>query len=202
MQRAFPLYALIVIVICGVFSSLLPYPVFSKYTNITKSDMYTLNNFYESEREILSPEKKVSLSNLNWFDTVNTMFKTYQKTRVIDMETGLEYYVYRNGGHNHADVEPIDEKNTQIFKQIYGGVWSWARRPAYVELGEGNFVAASINGYPHGKSYVPDNGMDGHTCIHFLMSKTHGTNRVDEGHQAAIEKAMKNGKEILKTIKQ
>ena len=200
MRKLFPLYAIIVLITCGLVTCILPYPIFSKYTNLTTKDVYNINNYNENEDYIYSPSSTVSVSNLNWFDTVNTMFKTYQKTRVIDIKSGLTYYVYRNGGHNHADVEPINQENTAIFKQIYGGVWSWARRPVWVELGEGNFVAASINGYPHGQSYIENTGMDGHTCIHFLLSKTHGTKRVDEAHQEAVAYAYEHRDEISKYL--
>lgn len=196
MRNKFPFYVLILIITCGLITCLFPYPIFSNYGNLTKTDIYNINNYNETENEIYSPEARVSVSNLNWFDTVNTMFKTYQKTRVIDIKSGLTYYVYRNGGHNHADVEPIDKSNTEIFKTIYGGVWSWARRPVWVELSEGNFVAGSINGYPHGQSYIENTGMDGHTCIHFLLSKTHGTKRVDEAHQEAVAYAYQHRDEI------
>ena len=68
-----------------------------------------------------------------------------------------------------------------------------------MELGKveinGVFVAASINGMPHGYSLI-DNGQGGHTCIHFLNSKTHGTKRVDETHQAAVQEAYSRRKEI------
>ncbi len=200
MKKLFPFYVFILIVVCGFVTCLLPFPLFSKYANITAKNVYDINNFYETENEIYSPSKSVSVSNLNWFETVNTLFKTYQKTRVIDIQSGKTYYVFRNGGHNHADVEPIDEKNTQIFKEIYGGVWSWARRPVWVEVTQGNFVAASINGFPHGKSYVQNNGLDGHTCIHFLQSKTHGTKKVDPAHQEAVSYAFDHRNEIEKYL--
>lgn len=200
MKKLFPFYVFITIVACGVLCCIFPYPVVSKYTNITASDVYDINNSHEQENEIYEPDQPVSVSNLNWFDSVNTMFKTYQKTRVIDQQTGKTYYVYRNGGHNHADVEPVDKENTEIFRSLYNGNWSWTRRPVWVELGEGNFVAASINGYPHGKSYISGNGIDGHTCIHFLLSKTHGTKRVDEAHQSAVATAYSHRDEIVKYL--
>lgn len=200
MKKLFPFYVFITVVVCGTLCCVLPYPAISKYTNITAGDVYDINNSHEQENEIFQPDQPVSVSNLNWFDSVNTMFKTYQKTRVIDQQTGKTYYVYRNGGHNHADVEPIDKENTEIFRSLYSGTWSWARRPVWVELGEGNFVAASINGYPHGKSYIAGNGIDGHTCIHFLLSKTHGTKRVDEAHQSAVATAYSHRDEIVKYI--
>jgi len=36
---------------------------------------------------------------------------------------------------------------------------------------------------------VKGNGMDGHFDVHFLNSRTHGTNKVDSKHQAAIKQA-------------
>lgn len=196
MRKIFPFYFLIILVISGIFCCVFPYPFLGKHTNLTSGDIYDINNHYESEEVIVEPEPKITVSNLNWFDTVNAMFPTYEKTRVIDIKSGKTYYVYRNGGHNHADVEPIDRENTEIFHSLYNYEWSWARRPVWVEVTKNNFVAASINGYPHGNSYIENTGMDGHTCIHFLLSKTHGTKRVDEDHQAAVAYAYAHRDEI------
>ena len=46
-----------------------------------------------------------------------------------------------------------------------------------------------MNGMPHGSGPL-DNGFSGHHCIHFVNSRTHGTNRVCPLHQAAIKKAV------------
>lgn len=196
MRKIFPFYFLIILVVSGIFCCVFPYPFLGKNANLTSGDIYDINNHYESEEVIVEPQPKITVSNLNWFDTVNAMFPTYEKTRVIDIKSGKTYYVYRNGGHNHADVEPIDRENTEIFHSIYDYEWSWARRPVWVEVTKNNFVAASINGYPHGNSYIENTGMDGHTCIHFLLSKTHGTKRVDEDHQAAVAYAYAHRDEI------
>ena len=196
MRKIFPFYFLIILVVSGILCCVFPYPFLGKHTNLTSGDIYDINNHYESEEVIVEPQPKITVSNLNWFDTVNAMFPTYEKTRVIDIKSGKTYYVYRNGGHNHADVEPIDRENTEIFHSLYNYEWSWARRPVWVEVTKNNFVAASINGYPHGNSYIENTGMDGHTCIHFLLSKTHGTKRVDEDHQAAVAYAYAHRDEI------
>ena len=196
MRKIFPFYFLIILVVSGIFCCVFPYPFLGKHTNLTSGDIYDINNHYESEEVIVEPQPKITVSNLNWFDTVNAMFPTYEKTRVIDIKSGKTYYVYRNGGHNHADVEPIDRENTEIFHSLYNYEWSWARRPVWVEVTKNNFVAASINGYPHGNSYIENTGMDGHTCIHFLLSKTHGTKQVDEDHQAAVAYAYAHRDEI------
>ena len=46
-----------------------------------------------------------------------------------------------------------------------------------------------MNGMPHGTSTL-NNNFDGHFCIHFYNSRTHGTDRVDEDHQNAVARAM------------
>ena len=73
--------------------------------------------------------------------------------------------------------------------QIYGGEWSWKRHAIYVTLENGVSLAGSMNGMPHGSGSISDNNFDGHFCVHFLNSRTHGTDRVDPDHQAAVAKA-------------
>ena len=46
-----------------------------------------------------------------------------------------------------------------------------------------------MNGMPHGAGAIKDNDFDGHFCIHFYASRTHGGNRVDERHQNMVLKA-------------
>jgi len=47
-----------------------------------------------------------------------------------------------------------------------------------------------MNGMPHGTATISNNGFDGHFCIHFYKSKTHGTGLVDDEHQNCVEQAM------------
>ena len=138
-----------------------------------------------------TPEIKIIVYQDNWFDFVNEYFEKYTIAQVIDVDTLITYTVKRVGGYNHADVEPISVEDTAKMYSIYDNEWSWVRRAVWVKYGD-RYIAASINGYPHSYDLVEDNDMTGHTCIHFLMSRTHGTNRVDEAHQAAVEKAYNN----------
>lgn len=138
-----------------------------------------------------TPEIKVIVYQDNWFDFVNEYFEKYTTAQLIDVDTLITYTVKRVGGYNHADVEPISVEDTAKMYSIYDNEWSWVRRAVWVKYGD-RYIAASINGYPHSYDLVEDNDMTGHTCIHFLMSRTHGTNRVDEAHQAAVEKAYNN----------
>ena len=56
---------------------------------------------------------------------------------------------------------------------------------------DGVNYAASINTMPHGSGdSVPGNNYNGHHCIHFTNSRTHGTNKVCSLHQGAVKKAL------------
>lgn len=107
---------------------------------------------------------------------------------VVDMETGAMFRVVRKGGSNHIDFEPLTEDDTEVMLAICGE-WSWDRRAVWVVV-DNSVYAASINCMPHGSASVEDNGYPGHSCMHFTGSKTHGSNRVDEAHQAAVQTAL------------
>ena len=175
-----------VIFITIAFSCVIPFPSTNTYL-LSSSKQQLINDINEDEKNITTSASNISVLNLDWFDYMDLFFTKYEKVRVIDVYTLKEYFVKRMGGYNHADVQTIDVKNTQIFKEIYGGTWSWARRPVWVEI-DGKFYAGSSNGMPHGFDIL-ETGEGGHTCIHFLNSKTHGTKRVDEAHQSCVEYA-------------
>ncbi len=201
MTKKFAFYLMIMIICVGLLSSIFPYPIIQNSANITTFDSERINNYNETELNIEEADGEVKVSNLNWFDSVNSLFETYNKTRVIDIQSGETYYVYRIGGSNHADVEPIDSINTEIFHALYDYEYSWVRRPVWVEITDNMWVAGSINGYPHGQTYISGNNMEGHTCIHFLESKTHGTKRVDEAHQNCVNEAYLKRNKINEFLK-
>ncbi|MGE5587514.1 MAG: peptidoglycan-binding protein [Clostridia bacterium] len=122
---------------------------------------------------------------LHW-DDVKSLFRSY--ATVVDVRTGLSFRVRRRGGHLHADAEPATSKDTAVMKKVYGGRWSWDRRPVVVEVA-GRRVAASMNGMPHGGEAVRDNGFPGHFCIHFSGSKLHSSGEADPEHQACVREA-------------
>ena len=123
-----------------------------------------------------------------YFGKSTGLFKVGAIATVTDVATGISYQVKRVGGYNHADVEPLTEYDTWKMFQMYNQQWSWARRAVYVTVG-GVTLAGSANGYPHPDDHIADNGMDGHTCIHFSGSMTHGSQKVDPDHQKAVEQA-------------
>ena len=124
-----------------------------------------------------------------WTSGIQTLFPRGGVATVTDVETGLAWKEQRYGGTNHADVQPLTAADTAALKQAYGGTWSWTRRAIFVTIGGVNY-AASMNGMPHGGGSIKDNDFSGHHCIHFTNSRTHGSNRVCQLHQAAIQKAL------------
>ena len=125
---------------------------------------------------------------LAWFGSEDVIPKGATVT-IKDCRTGKTFTAVRWSGSNHMDTEPASKADTATLKEIYGGSWSWRRRPILVKY-NGHVYAASMNGMPHGTSTI-DNGFDGHFCVHFSGSKTHGTDRVDEDHQNAVAAALK-----------
>lgn len=125
-----------------------------------------------------------------WKSDIQKIFAKGVTATITDVKTGLAWREQRRGGSSHADVQPLTAKDTAALKKAYGGSWSWKRRAIFVTINGVNY-AASMNGMPHGGSSIKGNKFDGHHCIHFTNSRTHGSNRVDENHQKAIRQALK-----------
>lgn len=124
---------------------------------------------------------------LDWQE-VDNIFPIYSKAIVRDLVTQLTYRVQRRGGNLHADVQPLLRLDTEKMLRAYNNKWSWDRRAVVLRVGE-RFIAGSINGMPHGLGSIRHNDFDGHSCIHFLNSRVHGSNKVDFAHQLMVSKA-------------
>jgi hypothetical protein len=107
---------------------------------------------------------------------------------ITDLETGLTFQGQRRAGSAHMDVQPLTKEDTAIMKTIYGGQWSWQRKAVLVKTPSG-VVGASMHGMPHGGDGIPGNNFNGHFCIHFAGSITHGSAHSDPAHQAMAQKA-------------
>ena len=124
-----------------------------------------------------------------WTSDISTLFAVGDVVTITDVETGIAWKVKRTGGTNHADVQPLTAADTAAMKKACGK-WSWDRRAIFVTVDGVNY-AASMNCMPHGSgNSIPDNDFNGHHCIHFTNSRTHGTNSKCSLHQAAIQKAL------------
>lgn len=127
---------------------------------------------------------------LNWFNGGTNKIPKGATFKVKDIKTGKVFTVKRWSGGNHIDAEPASASDTAIMKKIYGH-WSWRRRPVLVKY-NGHVYAASMNGMPHGTQTVKRNNFEGHFCIHFSGSKTHGSKKVDSMHQNCVKEALKH----------
>jgi len=160
--------------------------------------------------------KNAKIEMLDWWKEANKVFSIGTAAKVTDVGTGKSFKIVRTYGGNHADCEAATLEDSKIVKSIWGGNWSWSRRPIIIEI-DGRRLAASMAAMPHagvdsqpankilnkrsqgyGRGYnldkVKNNGMDGVFDVHFLNSRTHGTNRVDANHQKAVKKAAVSGK--------
>lgn len=142
------------------------------------------------EKAANADEDKYTTERLDWFDGGSSVIPKGATFTVKDCKTGRTFTVKRWSGANHLDGEPLTKDDTAALKEIYGGSWSWKRRAILVKY-DGHVYAASMNGMPHGTTTIDNNGFDGHFCIHFYGSKTHGTKKVDATHQNCVATAMK-----------
>ena len=127
-----------------------------------------------------TPKPKVGSSSSKYgimedWSVVNKLAPRGSTMTVKDFYTGITYKVYRMGGHLHMDVEPVTKDDCAAMKKSMGGKWTWKRRPLLVKI-KGKWYAASLYGEPHGQQTIHNNNMDGQVCIHFLNSRTHGSN--------------------------
>ena len=161
---------------------------------------------------VIAPPSYESLGALHW-DYASYIFPRYSSAKIIDVETQKTFYVKRTFGRNHADVEPLTKEDTYIIRTLWGGGDSWERRAVIVVI-DGYKIAASMNGFAHGGldryealatvnnrsggfgrgvnlDMVKGNGVDGHFCLHFYGSRTHGSGRINAAHQAQVERALR-----------
>ncbi|OAS13596.1 hypothetical protein [Paenibacillus oryzisoli] len=124
---------------------------------------------------------------LTW-EEASLVLPKFSSFTVVDVMSGLSFEGQRRAGSHHADVQPLTKTDSATLKRIYGGTWSWDRRAVLVKL-NGRTLAASMHGMPHGGDGIPGNDFNGHFCIHFLGSVTHGSRSVDPAHQVMVHRA-------------
>ena len=130
---------------------------------------------------------------------IDELWKRGSNYKIYDVKTGIVWWAHRWSGGNHADIEPLTAADTARLCKAYGVSTAqeikdrdlWQRRPCLVTIGTRTF-ACSLYGVPHNYpkgDTIPDNKYDGQACLHFTNSRTSDTNRIDSGHQAAIDYA-------------
>ncbi len=152
----------------------------------------TLNklNSSSAQKASSSSENGSGTEQLNWFRGGSSKIPKGATFKVKDIKTGKVFTCKRWSGSNHLDAEPLTASDTATMKSIFGH-WSWRRRAILVKY-NGHVYAASMNGMPHGTQTIKNNKFEGHFCIHFSGSKTHGSGKVDSVHQNCVKTALKH----------
>lgn len=145
---------------------------------------------------------------LDWWTEAQYVVPINSTFEVVDFYTGKSFFVKRTIGANHADVEPLTISDTNKMKEIWGGSFSWARRPVIVKI-NGRKIAASATAMPHAgndnappgawtqwrsenygaginHNYIQGNGAHGHIDIFFLNSTRHIDGAKDPAHQKNV----------------
>lgn len=148
---------------------------------------------------------------INW-SVVDAAFPVGTTANILDCHTNITYTIKRVGGDGHAHVEPLTERDTNKFYDMFThtdtgytyleeGRLTYEKRPCVVTIGE-NSYAASMFGYVHGADpgWVTnpedpeaepgdDNKMDGYLCLYFSGSTTDVLSLTDPEHDANVEEA-------------
>ena len=127
-----------------------------------------------------------NVENISWWTMRDSgMIPTGTTIQIFDIRSGLTYYVRNFSNGNHADVETVSQRDTDIMRQTSGG-FSWDARPVLATF-NGRTFAAAIHTMPHAGYTISGNGMNGHICLHFLESTPHNGNRSWQAEmQAAV----------------
>ncbi len=142
---------------------------------------------------------------VDWFSAKSTTgefaklgFVRGREAKLTDLRTGITINIHVQSAGNHLDAEPLTANDTAKFCAIYrvsnanyiNSSDHYYRRPMMFTYGSYKIVC-SMYGVPHGQQDITTNNYPGQFCLHFLNSRTSGTDKVDSGHQAAIQEAIK-----------
>ncbi|WFD12099.1 peptidoglycan-binding domain-containing protein [Tepidibacter hydrothermalis] len=178
-----------------------------------KNTIQKLNSLNIKNTPSVTRGSSTTSSNWSWFSKIQYAIPRGATFEVLDIYSGKSFKANRTYGTNHIDAETISEYDTSIYKSVFGGNWSWSKRPIVVTY-NGISLPASMAGMPHaGNDNAPsaayttwrsdgygagtnldaikNNGMHGVFDIHFIGSRTHSSNRVDNVHQNNIKIAQK-----------
>lgn len=190
---------------------------------IPVSEVLTANNMKESAMLDIGDVLKIPVHNipvkstpgekygeyLDWWTEAQYVVPTQGIIEIVDFYTGKSFFAKRTTGANHADVETLTLTDTQKMKEIWGGSFSWTRRPVIIKI-NGRKIAASASSLPHAGNdkaaggvyttwrsddyppgynldWVKGNGIDGVFDVHFANSTRHNDGEVDDKHQENIK---------------
>jgi len=145
-------------------------------------------------------DKSKVVYNIDWFDNRSWIITgTVTNYSITDISTGRSMDIKIQSAGNHADVEPLTAKDTEVLCSLYGvanasqleTMNKWQRRAVVmVNKNTGRQFVGSIYAIPHGDDTVSGNNYDGQFCLHFKGSTIHagdgGSVSESDNHQAKI----------------
>ena len=192
MKKSIPFYTFILLLSMCVFSVLLPYPIFSRYTNSTESQISKASNYHETEVEQTDPAGNLVLD-INWSDGINNLLEIGSSYELYDFSTSQYFSVTRIGGNAHADIVPTSEEDYLFIKE---NLSDSKCVPVVLVYNSTTIIPASLSPYMHGYS-DQDGTYFGHYCLHFKNSQMHSTKTIDTCHQKAIKAAKKQANTVF-----
>ena len=194
----------------------------NKY-GITLAELLKVNNLSQSAWPNIGDIVKIPVHNvpikdtpgtqygeaLDWWTEAQYVIPIGANFEVVDFNTGKSFFARRTTGANHADCETLTAEDSKKMKEIWGGSFSWTKRPVLIKY-NGRKIAASMSSMPHAGNdsaaagvwtswrsdnygagtnfdWIKNNGIDGHFDIHFLNSTKHVDGQVDTKHQSNIK---------------
>ncbi len=118
----------------------------------------------------ITPPTKSEVKLLHWYNDVKPALRTKSVLLIYEPVSRLAWKlrVYSRG--RHCDAEPLTLQDTQIMLKAFGGKNTWNQKGVYVRLPSGVWTVGATHTMPHLTGSIPDNGFDGHLCIHFLRN--------------------------------
>ena len=135
--------------------------------------------------DLLRSDTSGSSVELVEISTARGVAKSGNTVRIYDLRTGISYNLRVLSPSGHLDVEPPTKADTDALFSTFGGKWAWAPRPVWVTVPGGRTFAAAMTGMPHAGTTIPDNGVNGHFCLHFLNTVTN-----NKSYQADLRAAV------------
>lgn len=163
------------------------------------SEVLQVNGFKENHIVYIGDKIKIPVYNipvkptkgdqygelLDWWTEAQYVVPINKTFKIIDFYSGKAWFAKRTIGANHADCEPLTANDAAIMREVWGGNFSWSRRPVIIEV-DGRRLAASVSSFPHDIQYITNNNFNGHFDLYFLNSTRHVDGKGDPEHQKNV----------------
>ena len=133
---------------------------------------YTLRQATMLKHALQQQKRPATMHLTHWFDDgLRDSLPRHVPLAILDLLTGIKYYVASFSNGNHADVETLTAVDTELMFATQPA--SWSGRPVWVFLPDGRVIPAAIHTMPHDVWTIRDNNLNGHICLHFYGSRQH-----------------------------